>query len=764
MKKLVIIQLVCFLFVLKVFSKSYYVSKNGDDNNSGTQKKPFLTIQKAADVMKPGDVCYISEGVYSETVIPKYSGTKNKPIVFMPLTQNDRVIISGANAIIKSRWIKESEHIFKVRVNMELGHENQVFLGQKSLIEARWPNVGDDFLEMKTSKMDAGTTPENIVDAQLPDYDFKGGQVYVHAPKYWVNWTSPILAQGNQSIAIKNLSRFRNHFLEKSRHIAGEGADYYIFGVKDALDADNEWFYDEDTKELYIYREDGLLPEDNYYVKKRMCAFDFSNKQFIQLKNIDIIGATVLTNESTESVLLDGLKILYPYYSLQNNELFGDQSDKGVVIKGKKCVVQNSEIGFSTGSCLSVFGEENIVFNNYIHDANVVGSVASCVYLGGKLNVISHNTLTRAGRTVLGYSAMYKALIQNNDMSHSGKLTSDLGLTYGNLIEGGNSEVRYNFLHHNDADHTSTGLYYDHGTKNIISHHNIIWGIKDFGLIINHYAAYHLMYNNTFISEGDGFRSNWGNRYSPDLLACRFVNNVFQNSPNTTAQNYYWNSNISGYKGFDSSNLMKPVKEGLGKGVYIQGITATPKGVKPGIGAVEYKGMAFKVGHDFKDPPKNVNFKRSKPLHRNLIENAAFEKEDFISPWQITDGVLPTKHERQTQLKFDNAVGRMGERSVELVAENSEVYQKVDGLIEKGEYTFTGHLRVDKNEMAVLGIRFSNGFEFFGPDVVSGAPNWKRTSVSFIVPKGESSVEVFVRRKSSGKGKVYVDDLGLALR
>jgi hypothetical protein len=764
MKKRKLLQLICVLFALNAFAKDYYVSKKGSDNNKGTQQAPFLTIQKAASIMKPGDVCYIFSGFYSETVTPKYSGTANKPIMFRPFTINEKVTVSGANVIERDKWVKESNNTFKVNIDIILDHENQVFLGKKSLVEARWPNIEDDFLEMKTSTMDEGTTPENIIDNELPDYDFTGGSVWVHATKYWVDWTSPILGQEENSISIKNLSRFRNHFLKKSRHIAGEGADYYVFGIKDALDKNNEWFYDKKTKELFVYRENGLLPKEDYYVKKRMYAFNLSDKQFIQLKNIDIVGATVLTNKETESIILDGLKILYPYYSLQNNELLGDQSDKGVVLEGKNCIVQNSEIGFSTGSCLSVFGEENLVFNNYIHDANAVGSVASCVYLGGKLNVISHNTLTRAGRTVLGYSKMYKSLIQNNDMSHSGKLTSDLGLTYGNLIEGGNSEVRYNFLHHNDDDHTSMGLYYDHGTKNIISHHNIIWGIKDLGLIINHYAAYHLMYNNTFISNGDGFRSNWGNRYSPDLLACRFVNNVFQNSPNTTAQNYYWNSNISGYKDFDPNNLMKPVKQGLGKGVYLKGITATPQGVKPGIGAVEYAGMEFTAGHNFKNPPKHVDFKKSKPLHRNLIENAAFEKEDFISPWEITGGVLPTKHEMQTQLKFDEAIGRMGERSVELKDENSEVFQKVDELIENEEYTFTGHLRVENNEIAVLGIRFSNGLEFFGPDVVKGAPKWSRSSVSFTVPKGVVSVEVFVRRKSSGKGKIYVDDFGLALR
>ena len=44
---------------LSLNAKDYYVSKDGDDANPGTFEKPFLTIQKAADVMIVGDVCYI---------------------------------------------------------------------------------------------------------------------------------------------------------------------------------------------------------------------------------------------------------------------------------------------------------------------------------------------------------------------------------------------------------------------------------------------------------------------------------------------------------------------------------------------------------------------------------------------------------------------------------------------------------------------------------------------------------------------------------
>jgi hypothetical protein len=41
------------------------VSPSGNDSNAGTEAAPFLTIQKAADVVNPGDTVMVEDGVYS---------------------------------------------------------------------------------------------------------------------------------------------------------------------------------------------------------------------------------------------------------------------------------------------------------------------------------------------------------------------------------------------------------------------------------------------------------------------------------------------------------------------------------------------------------------------------------------------------------------------------------------------------------------------------------------------------------------------------
>lgn len=72
--------------VLKNSSINYYVSPDGNDSNAGTSDSPFKTIQKAADVVNPGDTVIIRDGIYSTSndymVNINRSGTEGSYITF----------------------------------------------------------------------------------------------------------------------------------------------------------------------------------------------------------------------------------------------------------------------------------------------------------------------------------------------------------------------------------------------------------------------------------------------------------------------------------------------------------------------------------------------------------------------------------------------------------------------------------------------------------------------------------------------------------
>ena len=60
------------------FSKTYYVDGSSilsSDNGPGSAKRPFRTIGKAADVLKPGERVVIASGVYRECIRPARGGS-----------------------------------------------------------------------------------------------------------------------------------------------------------------------------------------------------------------------------------------------------------------------------------------------------------------------------------------------------------------------------------------------------------------------------------------------------------------------------------------------------------------------------------------------------------------------------------------------------------------------------------------------------------------------------------------------------------------
>jgi hypothetical protein len=745
------------MIILAAHATTFFVATTGNDANKGSLNDPFRTIQKAADNMKPGDTCRIFAGIYPEQIKVLTSGKQGLPLVFMLVNKDDEVVVTGLDPIPLEQWQRVENNIYKVNIKLSLDHENQVFFGNRMGIEARWPNTGDDLLKPTLAEMKSGTLSNKIGDEKLPDYDFTGAQIWIHAPKYWSNWTTEITGSpATGELYIKNIAPYPG----PRRHVAAPGAEYFLFGFKDALDDYFEWFYDKKEQFLYIHANQEWLTENPVSIKRRMYGFDLTDRTHITIDGIKIFAASVLTSENSAWLNLNKVTVFYPYHSTQATNRVNWQKDKGLVIKGTNCTIQNSEIAYSSGSGVILMGKYNKVINCYIHDTDYIGTYASCVQLSGKGNTISHCTLTRTGRSVIDYAGMYQSLIQYCDMSYSGMLTSDLGLTYGNVIEGGNSEFRYNYLHDNQGAHLNMGLYYDHGTKNIISHHNIIWNVDHSGLLINHYGNYHLVYNNTFIAKNHGFRSVWGNQYEPDLFGSRIINNIFGGPYETNAKNFTFSNNLVHYYKDLKQYFVVP-DSALNAGELIAGINDQVNDKLPDIGAIEQATGTWKVGHDFNQQPV-VDTTRSNPDHRNLIKNAAFEHEDHLIPWKKQGSVKINLVPHKNQTTPDTATVRMGRCSIKL-APGGKISQTINNLLPQRNYTLSAMLRVDEGAKAAFEVIYPDGSSIISEPMKTTFSQWKRLTLD-VLSSEVSSIEIFIITDEDGKGDVYVDDTGFSLQ
>ncbi len=83
-------------FSIPLFATNYYVSPTGNDGSAGNFANPWLTIQKAANVLVAGDTVFIMQGTYNEIVITQNSGNSNNYIVYTAYA-DDTVTIDGTS-------------------------------------------------------------------------------------------------------------------------------------------------------------------------------------------------------------------------------------------------------------------------------------------------------------------------------------------------------------------------------------------------------------------------------------------------------------------------------------------------------------------------------------------------------------------------------------------------------------------------------------------------------------------------------------------
>ncbi len=77
-----------------------YVSTSGNDANDGSKNRPFLTVNKAAEVAIAGDVVVVKSGTYvpSSKITPANSGTSTNPIIYYSEVKNE-AIVDGSNSV-----------------------------------------------------------------------------------------------------------------------------------------------------------------------------------------------------------------------------------------------------------------------------------------------------------------------------------------------------------------------------------------------------------------------------------------------------------------------------------------------------------------------------------------------------------------------------------------------------------------------------------------------------------------------------------------
>ena len=523
MFKRVLLTLIFTFSFIQFFSQTtYYVAPSasgGSDSNAGTLAAPFETLQHAINQLSAGDVLYIREGIYRETITIDEDGTSGNLITIE--NYNNEVVTIDGTVDVTGTWSTYGSVSGAYQLSSYSTDITQLFVDDEPMVNSRWPNAqfNDDsiFSHSTWAQGDEGDddNPNSVQGSLQIDED-----IY-----------NPGSLDLNNSIGVLNIGSFKTETVKITGHTQNAGADdvitygytggtdadysttykdkhhYYFFeGKLDFMDTNNEWFHDKTNDILYLYPDDGLNPSTTgRTIKAKTTDYrvTFSGANYITFKGINFF-ATTIDIQNSDYLSIEECNFYFPSASKRmlgltsglgstNVTSLNASSDNNTI---KKCLFENAE-----GEALVIKGDSNTIENNYFHhidwSASDLNGLMVTMYCTGASNIFTKNTIhtTGASATVLPGTA---STFSYNEVTNTGLLQSDGAVFQGtkNYVEGSN--VHHNFIydtekyafrydapggdaavagsygrmHHNIADNTN-GLMIK-GNNQIIAHNTVM--------------------------------------------------------------------------------------------------------------------------------------------------------------------------------------------------------------------------------------------------------------------------------------------------
>ena len=142
MFKRVLFTLIFTFSFFQFFSTTYYVapsSSGGSDSNAGTSlAAPFETLAHAIDQLTAGDILYVREGTYRETITIDENGSSGNLITIQ--NYNNEVVTIDGTVDVTGTWSTYNDVSGAYQLSYT-GDITQLFVDDQLMVNARWPNA-----------------------------------------------------------------------------------------------------------------------------------------------------------------------------------------------------------------------------------------------------------------------------------------------------------------------------------------------------------------------------------------------------------------------------------------------------------------------------------------------------------------------------------------------------------------------------------------------------------------------------------------------
>ena len=303
----------------------FYVAVDGDDSADGTFEHPFATFARAKEAVRELKKTKTSEikvafmaGNYGEldnlTFTSEDSGSEEAPITYCAYGDGD-VTFSNGISIPEERFnpIEDSDKylfsekaygsIYKVDLSEELDEindSNVLFSESNVCYEARYPNKNNDGSDAYFSESTTTVDPKSSIKLQymLPSIVAKfrtteGMKITGHLRTGWLVDTFHVKSYDPETHIIT--FDFENYPISNGYSLdmfplmyEGRTEDtVYFSNLSDQLDHDGEYWFDKDTKTLYVYN-----PNGDYVLANKGTFISIDGADFVKFAGLKFNGTT----------------------------------------------------------------------------------------------------------------------------------------------------------------------------------------------------------------------------------------------------------------------------------------------------------------------------------------------------------------------------------------------------------------------------------------------------------------------------------------
>lgn len=525
-----------------------YVSPKGSDTGTGTQARPFASLERAREeisaVRKRGGVLrpvtvYIRGGEYEmrKPVVfgPDDSGTPTAGIVFQAF-DTEKPVFSGGRRI--TGWTAGTNGVWTASVpDATTGWKfRQLFVNGQARRRARTPNEG--FYRV-TGFPDGGRDVNYHTPSQR--FQFKPGDidprwtnlddVEVIVYHFWTDSHLPIQSVDTATNVVTFKHKSGKVFTDD---FTADGARYIVENVFEALDQPGEWYLNRRTGTLYYKPMSGedmaraeviapALPEfirfegdpaHNRFVEHiafKGLGFTYTNWDLPPGNSNDRQGSATVP----AAITLHGARhVSFESCGLKNLGTFAFELTEGSMYDEftRNELTHLAAGGFringatEAGHPLERSGFNRITDNTIGYYGEVFPSAVGVLLMNAESNIVEHNHIHHGYYTgvSIGWQWGYQRSISRdnviafNHIHDIGQgLLSDMGGIYTLGVSPG-TVIRNNLIHDVDANrYGGWGIYNDEGSTHILVEDNVVYNTKFAGYDI-HYAREITVRNNVF--------------------------------------------------------------------------------------------------------------------------------------------------------------------------------------------------------------------------------------------------------------------------